>query len=189
MIRLSKDLYENYQRIHPRFEKATRVSSINQQGIHPRFEKATRVSVNKEYNEKFVELNCLISLEKRYTPFMILGTTNNVTLNTQNRRVAITYDTYMQPAAGSCRYGNVIRQYNERFAKQSLDFLVRALHSNHRLHPSNWLSRYINFWRNVYVVQEHPAYWFKVYSVCIMNLTNVKRNGNDKDNNQQRKES
>ena len=55
MIRLSKDLYENYQRIHPRFEKAT------------------RVSVNKEYNEKFVELNCLISLEKRYTPFMILG--------------------------------------------------------------------------------------------------------------------
>ena len=83
MIRLSKDLYENYQRIHPRFEKATRVSSINQQGIHPRFEKATRVSVNKEYNEKFVELNCLISLQKRYTPFMILGTTNNVTLNTQ----------------------------------------------------------------------------------------------------------
>ena len=128
MIRLSKDLYENYQRIHPRFEKATRVSSINQQGIHPRFEKATRVSVNKEYNEKFVELNCLISLQKRYTPFMILGTTNNVTLNTQIRRVAITYDTYMQPAAGRCRYGNVIRQYNERFAKQSLDFLVRALH-------------------------------------------------------------
>ena len=45
------------------------------------------------------------------------------------RRVAITYDTYMQPAAGSCRYGNEIRQYNERFAKQSLDFLVRALHN------------------------------------------------------------
>ena len=49
MIRLSKDLYENFQRIHPRCEKATRVSSINQQGIHPKFEKATRVSVNKGY--------------------------------------------------------------------------------------------------------------------------------------------
>ena len=73
MIRLSKDLYENYQRIHPRFEKAT------------------RVSVNKEYNEKFVELNCLISLQKRYTPFMILGTTNNVTLNTQRDQKSCHY--------------------------------------------------------------------------------------------------
>ena len=148
MIRLSKDLYDNYQKIHPRFEKAT------------------RVSVNKEYNEKFVELNCLISLQKRYTPYMILGTTNNDTLNTQIRRVAITYDTYMQPAAGSCRYGNVIRQYNERFAKQSLDFLVRALHSNHRLHPSNWLSRIRTFSDEMYTLCRSILLTGSKYIVC-----------------------
>ena len=55
---------------------------------------------------------------------------------------------------------------------------------HHRLYPTNWLCVYVF----VYVVQEHPAHWFKVYSVCIMNLTNVKQDENDKDNNQQRRE-
>ena len=69
MIRLSKDLYENYQRIHPRFEKATRVSSINQQGIHPRFEKTTRVSsINQQGIHPRFEKTTRVSVNKGYTP-------------------------------------------------------------------------------------------------------------------------